>query len=191
MNKKKVLIGVTGSVAAIKIQEFIEKLRLLANESGFEVDIKVVATSSAKNFIDKLSPHLEAICENEFSTWKTIGDDILHISLRKWADLYIILPLTANTLGKLSNGLCDNILTNVARAWDFRKPILACPAMNTLMWEHPVTMKQIEALKSFGYQVILPIEKKLACGEFGVGGMQQVEEIARRVVSKLKALKGE
>ncbi|KAJ1604772.1 putative flavoprotein [Cryptosporidium canis] len=242
--KRNILIGVTGSVAAIKVGEFIERLRDASLRSGFEIDLKVVATKSAKSLFTSSAVDSMVDCEDEFREWNRIGDDILHISLRQWADLYIILPLTANTLGKLSNGLCDNILlspyvwvfgrhaessawicqipishreyqdaaepyptrqsweipphdynnssqsltfpqTNIARAWDFKKPIIVCPAMNNFMWEHPITLRQIETIQSFGYKVVLPIEKKLACGEFGMGGMQEIDRIVEIVILEL------
>ncbi|KAJ1611914.1 putative flavoprotein [Cryptosporidium canis] len=183
--KRNILIGVTGSVAAIKVGEFIERLRDASLRNAFEIDLKVVATNSAKSLFTSSAVDSMVECEDEFREWNRIGDDILHISLRQWADLYIILPLTANTLGKLSNGLCDNILTNIARAWDFKKPIIVCPAMNNFMWEHPITLRQIETIQSFGYKVVLPIQKKLACGEFGMGGMQEIDRIVEIVIFEL------
>ena len=83
----------------------------------------------------------------------------------------IIAPLSANTLSKLSNGLADNLLTCVARAWDFKKPCLIAPAMNTFMWDHPVTSEQIERLKKWGYIEIPCIEKVLMCNDKGKGAM--------------------
>ena len=74
-----------------------------------------------------------------------------HIEQRAWADLFLIAPLSANTLSKLATGACDNLLTCVARAWDFDKPILVAPAMNTHMWTHPVTSGQLETLGAWGY----------------------------------------
>lgn len=70
----------------------------------------------------------------------------MHIELRKWADCLLIAPLSANTMAKISNGLCDNLLTNVARAWDYNKPMILAPAMNTMMYENPITKKQITKL---------------------------------------------
>lgn len=79
--------------------------------------------------------------EDEWSCWSKREDPVLHIDLRKWADVLLVAPLSANTLAKLANGLCDNLLTCVARAWDFSRPLLVAPAMNTLMWESPFTAK--------------------------------------------------
>lgn len=79
--------------------------------------------------------------DDEWSCWNKREDPVLHIELRKWADVFLVAPLSANTLAKMANGLCDNLLTCVARAWDFKRPLLVAPAMNTLMWESPFTAK--------------------------------------------------
>lgn len=82
--------------------------------------------------------------EKEWLMWEKLGDEVLHIELRRWADAFVIAPLSANTLAKLANGLCDNALTCTARAWDpSEAPLIAAPAMNTVMWEHPLTSQQI------------------------------------------------
>ena len=111
-----------------------------------------------------------------------MGDPILHIELRNWADMFVIAPLDANTLAKLAYGLCDNLLTCIARAWDTKnKPLLFCPAMNTLMWNHPSTKKNIDIVKNYGCFEIAPISKRLACGEEGMGAMANVEDIVQNV----------
>jgi len=123
--------------------------------------------------------------EDEWQKWEI--KEVLHIQLRNWADIFLISPLDANTLGKLAAGICDNLLTCVARAWNLlSKPIVICPAMNTQMWLHPVTQESLEKLKSWGYIVIPPISKKLACGDYGVGGMETVEVIASKINHFLK-----
>ena len=94
----------------------------------------------------------------------------------------MIAPLSANTLAKLANGLCDNLLTCVCRAWK-DKPLLVCPAMNTAMWEHPITARQLNDLTSFGYHIVQPIEKRLACGDVGMGAMASVDTIVETVLS--------
>ncbi|KAJ1656181.1 hypothetical protein IWQ61_004206 [Dispira simplex] len=112
--------------------------------------------------------------KEEWDLWIQKGDPVLHIELRKWADVFVIAPLDANTLGKFANGLCDNLLTSIVRAWDFtRKPCIICPAMNTYMWDHPFTDKHLGILKQeLGCQVIPPISKTLACGDTGMGAME-------------------
>ena len=81
--------------------------------------------------------------------------------------MFVIAPLDANTMAKLSHGMCDNLLTSVARAWDPMKPVYYCPAMNTYMWEHPLTQEHIEKLQSLKYIQIPPVSKTLACGDHG------------------------
>ena len=94
-------------------------------------------------------------------------------------------PLSANTLAKISNGLCDNLLTCVARAWDFSKPCLIAPAMNTFMWDHPTTQPQIDRLKSWGFIEIPCIEKVLMCNDKGKGAMAEPFTIVESVFNVL------
>jgi phosphopantothenoylcysteine decarboxylase len=108
--------------------------------------------------------------------------------LRKWADVMLIAPLSANTLAKVSHGLCDNLLTCIVRAWDFSKPLLVAPAMNTHMWSHPFTAPQLDILQRLGVVVIPPISKRLACGDVGVGAMAAVESIVDAVKEAAQAL---
>ena len=121
---------------------------------------------------------------DEWSAWQGRGDPVLHIELRKWADLLVIAPLSANSLAKLANGMCDNLLTCVARAWDFTKraPIVA-PAMNTMMWSHPVTDPQLKIIQSWGYTVIPPISKTLMCKDTGIGAMAEPQTIVDLILS--------
>lgn len=105
--------------------------------------------------------------------------------LRRWADLMVIAPLDANTLAKISNGLCDNLLTCTLRAWDVKKPLLFCPAMHTFMWQHPITSVQVKQLIHMGYTHIPPITKTLACGDTGVGAMAEVSTIVTAVENHL------
>ena len=112
-----------------------------------------------------------------------MGDPVLHIELRKWADVMLVAPLSANTLAKLANGVSDNLLTCVARAWDLSlKPFVVCPAMNTMMWDHPLTGRHIRAVTGsppdgLGFRIIAPVEKLLACGDLGMGAMAEVATI--------------
>ena len=105
----------------------------------------------------------------------------MHIDLRKWADVYVVAPLGANTLAKLSNGLCDDLLSCVARAWDFGKPLVVAPAMNTHMWSHPLTGAQLATLQGFGAVVVPPMAKKLACGDVGVGALAELGDVVAAV----------
>jgi phosphopantothenoylcysteine decarboxylase len=133
------------------------------------------------------------------------GDAVLHIELRKWADLFLIAPLDANTMAKLAVGLCDNCLTCVWRAWDLAKPVVLAPAMNTLMWQHSFTRRHLKAIaadtgaahipghlddqqliaqindRSKTLRVVSPIVKTLACGDEGIGAMAEVSTIVAAV----------
>lgn len=197
-----ILIGVTGSVASIKLPEIIEKFKSLFSDAN----ICLISTKSGLHFvnihqyneisslIDRLnylkntnSTHLFTFSdEDEWSSWNGRNDPVLHIELRKWADVFLISPLDANTLSKLSNGMCDNLLTCVARAWDFNKPIIVCPAMNTFMYEHVITEQQLNILKSWNYKIIEPIEKLLVCGDYGKGAMANVDTILNETIEILK-----
>ncbi|CAF1683732.1 unnamed protein product, partial [Adineta ricciae] len=124
--RRHLLLGVTGSVAAIKIQELVQ------NFHSNNIDTIVIPTEVAKHFLgleDSWCSHgsvneIKSPCyfedKDEWSTWKTRGDPVLHIVLRDWADVLLIAPLDANTLAKISVGICDNLLTNVVRAWDLK-----------------------------------------------------------------------
>ncbi|XP_072201585.1 phosphopantothenoylcysteine decarboxylase isoform X2 [Excalfactoria chinensis] len=162
--KFHVLVGVTGSVAALKLPLLISGLLEIPG-----LEVKVVTTERAKHFYNPQEiPVTLYSDEDEWQLWKGRSDPVLHIELRRWADLMLVAPLDANTLAKLANGICDNLLTCVIRAWDLHKPLLFCPAMNTAMWEHPITAQQVEQLKGFGYTEIPCVVKKLVCGDEGL-----------------------
>lgn len=196
-----VILGMTGSVASIKARELITKLAFLA--APRLPSLKVVATKAAKHFFnweelkkDLSSPSVSIEFhsdEEEWRDWKKVGDPVLHIELRRWADILVIAPCSANTLAKLANGLCDDLLSCIVRAWDFKDPnkrLIIAPAMNTMMWESPFTQKHLETLVELGggtmddqkrVQIIGPVEKTLACGDVGNGAMASPEDIARLV----------
>lgn len=149
--KKRVLLGCTGSVATIKVPEICKQL------TDNNIDVRIVVTENSKHFLKtcELPTGTQILSDTvEWAAWQDRGDPVLHIDLSKWADLFLIAPLDANTLGKLSSGICDNILTCVARAWDPTKPLLFCPAMNTMMWKHPVTAPQVNIIP-FNYKLYI------------------------------------
>ncbi|KAG9063705.1 hypothetical protein KI688_003816 [Linnemannia hyalina] len=169
--KKKILIGATGSVASVKIPLIV---KTLVEEVGHLVEIKVVATTAALHFFDPKDVLAEVLTDKD--EW----------SLRNWADMFIICPLDANTLAKLAQGLCDNLITCILRAWDESRSVIVCPAMNTNMWNHKFTAIHLSTLTDvLHYRVIPPISKLLACGDLGVGAMAEyrtiVEEIKKEV----------
>lgn len=98
-----------------------------------------------------------------------------------------IIPLTANTLGKMTCGICDNLLTSAYRAWGSKKPIIVAPCMNTEMFNHPLTSQQLEQIKKWGVEVIEPCEKLLACGDVGKGALPPVDEVVKRIRSILSS----
>jgi phosphopantothenoylcysteine decarboxylase len=215
-----VLLGVTGSVAALKTPELYHQLR----QAGHAV--KVVATQASLYFFDpgRLDPvdparperNREVVILDE-DEWPgrgegrlyVRGDPVMHIELRRWADLLLVAPLDANTLAKLANGLSDNCLTCVWRAWDPSRPVVLAPAMNTLMWEHPLTRRHLRQLAADAgggpapegleldavvdwvnehcprLRIVAPVRKALACGDVGVGAMAGLDEIVAAVAPLL------
>src|SRR5262249_12880914 len=149
----RLILGVTGSVAAIKAPELLTTLRHAGHEG------RIVATSAALYFVRP--PELHAMIRTgeglpaqvllrDQDEWPAPGyrrgDPVLHIELRNWADLLVVAPLDANTLAKFALGISDNFLTCVFRAWDFARPVFLAPAMNTMMWQSPVTLRHLRLL---------------------------------------------
>lgn len=138
----------------------------------------MIATEHAQHFFKKQELSVPVYTDaDEWENWSSLQDPVLHIELRRWADVMLIAPLDANSLAKIANGICDNLLTCVVRAWDTKRPLLFAPAMNTFMYEHPLTAMHIDTLKRFGYLEIPCIRKKLACGDIGYGAMAEVSSL--------------
>lgn len=176
-----ILLGVTGSVASILVPRLVTVLGLHGN-------VQVAATVHSLYFWKP--EDVGARVWTDADEWRADcyerGQPVLHIELRKWADVLVIAPLSADTLAKLAQGRADNLLTCVARAWDLGKPIVVAPAMNTRMWEHPATAEHLATLKRwYGERFFLvpPIAKRLACGDEGVGAMAEINTIVRAVAS--------
>lgn len=146
------------------------------------------------------SPNVDAVYTDASEwahPWKR-GAPILHIELRRWADVLVVAPLSANTMAKVVNGMCDNLLCSVIRAWDVdgsidgvKKKILVACAMNTAMWRHPITKQQLKVLeedwggKDGWFEVLRPMAKALACGDVGDGAMISWEKIVEAIEQKL------
>jgi phosphopantothenoylcysteine decarboxylase len=204
----RIILGVTGSVAAIRIPELFATLR------GAGHSVRVVATEPALYFFDAAelvrdaSDPLGGPVFREADEWGgrsyLRGDPVLHIVFRDWAELLIVAPLDANTLAKFALGLSDNLLACLFRAWDFNRPVVLAPAMNTLMWQSPVTLRHLRQLLTdhgsdsagswslddaadvfarHAPRIVLvpPQAKRLACGDVGMGAMAEVATIAEAV----------
>lgn len=167
----KILHGLTGSVATILLNKFREEYYKEDNT------LKYVVTDNSLKFIDGEEFWIELFDDRD--EWRTFEHNktVLHIELTKWADKFIIAPCSANTLAKIANGICDNLLTCCARAWDFNKPFVIAPSMNTHMWNHPITQKHIDTVKSWGIVVKEPVSKTLFCGDVGIGAMADITNI--------------
>jgi len=162
-----VLLITTGSVASIKAPLIVSEL--LAYE---KVKVEVIATKTSLGFYDLQQIEIAGsrvwLDEDEWTGTFEIGDPILHIELRRWADVVLIAPCSANTLSKIAHGLCDNLATSLLRALSPTTPTYVFPAMNTLMYEHPLTSEHIRIVQDIvGYDVVGPIGKGLACGDVG------------------------
>jgi phosphopantothenoylcysteine decarboxylase/phosphopantothenate--cysteine ligase len=167
---KKILLGVTGSIAAYKAILLVRSLV----KAGAEV--KVIMTPAAKDFVTPLS--LSTLSKNPVLTGLAEGDSWAnHVMLGRWADLMIIAPLSCNTLAKMAHGFCDNILLAVYLSATC--PVVAAPAMDEDMWHHPSTKENLEKLRSFGVRII-PVENgELASGLYGDGRMAEPEALLR------------
>lgn len=169
LKDKKILLGVTGSIAIYKALELIR----LYKKSG--ADVRVILTTGAEKFITALT--FEALSSNEVLTessesWAN-GNN--HIDIGKWADIFVIVPATVNTINKLSNGIADNLLTQTAIAYRHKK--LIAPAANTNMYQNTITQTSLKMLKLLNYEVVEPQKKELACGDVGDGALAEVHDI--------------
>jgi phosphopantothenoylcysteine decarboxylase len=217
----RVILGVTGSVAAVKAPELASALALAGHQ------VRVVATGPALAFFDPATlpapppdpaaaPRVPVLLdEHEWPRGRRfiVGEPVLHIELRRWAEALLLAPLDAHTLAKLALGLCDNLLTCVYRAWEFDRPVLLAPAMNTRMWEHPSTRRHLLALLedhggSFPaaltpdaaalcaavnatcprLRIVPPESRRLACGDTGVGALASAAEILAYLDQALRPL---
>lgn len=173
----RVLLGVSGGIAAYKAADLTSQLRKRGDE------VRVIMTHSATHFVGPLT--FEALSDNPVMTEVLATgassdgvSAIEHISWAKWAEVAVLAPLTANTLAKLALGLADDALTTVWTALPARVPSVLCPAMNTAMWEQPAVQRNLRWLEELErHTLIAPVAKRLACGDVGVGGLAEVTDI--------------
>jgi phosphopantothenoylcysteine decarboxylase len=205
----QIVLGVTGSVAALRTPALFERLR------GAGHHVRVVATGPATHFFDPAGlaadpddplggPVFLDADEWAGDRWRR-DDPVLHIEFRRWADLLVVAPLDANTLARFALGLSDNFLSCLFRAWDFDRPVVLAPAMNTRMWDSPVTRRHLRLLledrgdgqhgdawdldgaaevferHAPGLILVPPEARRLACGDVGLGAMAEVVAIAEAV----------
>lgn len=176
--KKNVVVGVCGGIAAYKALDIVSALR----KKGINVD--VIMTEHATKFVTPLtfqSISANAVIVDMFQEPKVW--EIQHISLAKKADLILVVPATANIIGKVANGIADDMLSTTIMA--SKAPVVFAPAMNTNMYENPIVQQNIEKLKSFGYRFIQPASGRLACGDLGKGKLPEPKHITDIVLSKL------
>jgi phosphopantothenoylcysteine decarboxylase/phosphopantothenate--cysteine ligase len=177
MRKKNILIGVCGGIASYKICELV---RLLVKN---DFSVKVMMTEAATKFITPLV--FQNLSDNQvyldmFSL--NNNENIQHISLSQWAEICIIAPLSANTLSKIANGICDNFLTTVVSALPQSTKVILAPAMNENMWKNPLIQQNVNKLKKLKKYVILnPQKGELACGVYGEGRMIEPQDIYKEI----------
>ena len=176
---KCVVIGVTGGIAVYKALDVISALRKK------DIEVHVIMTESASKFVNPLT--FQSISQNMVVTdmfaepkeW-----EIQHISLAQKADLMLVAPATANIIGKISNGIADDMLSTTIMAT--KAKVLIAPAMNTNMYENKIVQNNISKLKDFGYKFIEPASGRLACGDVGIGKLADVNTIVERVLEELE-----
>lgn len=173
---KKVILGVTGSIAAYKSAIIVREL------IKAEAEVKVIATASAFNFITPLT--LSTLSKNPVISEMTDGNTWHnHVELGLWANALLIAPASANTIAKMANGICDNMLLSTYLS--AKCPVFFAPAMDVDMWNHPATQHNVQTLQSFG-NVLIPVEHgELASGLIGDGRMAEPQTIIQFLAQKL------
>ena len=179
---KTVVLGVTGSIAAYKIASLASKLVKL------HADVHVLMTQNATNFITPIT--FETLTGNKclIDTFdRNFQFDVAHVSLAKKADVMLIAPASANVIGKIANGLADDMLTTTVMA--STAPVLISPAMNTHMYENPIVQDNLQKLERFGYKIIAPAVGMLACHDVGAGKMPEPEMLLDWILREIACKK--
>jgi len=174
IKSKNILIGVTAGIAAYKVCELV---RLYKKQGA---NVKVLMTENAQKFVSPLV--LSCLSENKVycEQFDYSEYDVEHISLAKWADIFVIAPLTANTISKLANGICDNLLSTTFCA--FTKTVLLVPAMNVDMYENNIIQNNLDKLRNANTTILEPVEGFLACGVTAKGRMPEPEAILEETI---------
>ena len=180
LEKKKILLIISGGIAAYKSLDLIRALTKL------QCEIKTILTKGGTEFVTPLS--VASLSKNKvysdiYSAENETEMD--HISLSRWADLILIAPATSNIIAKMSQGISDDLATTVVQASN--KNIFVCPAMNVRMWEHASNKQNIEKIKSYNYKIIGPFNGEMACGEYGDGRMADIEYILKELDNFFKS----
>ena len=175
---KSIVLGVTGSIAAYKIANLASMLVKL------NADVHVIMTQNATHFITPMT--FETLTNNKciVDTFdRNFNFDVKHVSLAKKGDLFLVAPCTANVIGKVASGICDDMLTTTIMAT--KAPVLFAPAMNTGMWENPILQDNLQKLQHYGYHIISPVVGRLACGDTGSGKMPSEETLLSHILLHL------
>ena len=190
LDNLNILLGVSGGIAAYKTVDLAGKL----TAAGAKVN--TVMTENACRLVSPKS--FETVtCSAVFtSLWNTPEEyKIGHIALVDWADIIVVAPATANIIGKIANGICDDLLsTTLCAAWRLikSKAVLLAPTMNNNMWDNPAVQRNVKTVKEMGFQLIGPVEGRLACGKEGIGRMsepQDILEAIEKIASKINKRK--
>lgn len=183
MKKKNILVGISGGIPVYKVCTLVN----MFIKNG--ANVKVIMTHSAKKFVSPLT-FQTLINDKVYTDMFKILDtaNVEHISLAKWADIFVLVPATANTIGKISNGIADNLLTTVVMALPTKIKVVLVPAMNTEMWNNSIVQGNIEKLRNMKekYVFIDPIDGMLACRDKGVGKISKNDDILEVVKNNLK-----
>lgn len=204
---RRVAVGVCGSVAAVKAPQIVEGLvqagcyvdLIFTRAGSFFMDVEYKG-STPRELLRRLErrrdrdgvPLVRSWTDSdEWTKYKAVGDDVVHINLARRNKVFLIAPLDANTLGNLALGLSSNLLTCVAKSWRYRDrepSFVIAPAMNTVMWQQTSTTDHVKKLvHAMKARVVPPQKKRLACGDYGVGAMARVEDVVRETLSCLES----
>lgn len=176
---KEIILGITGSIAAYKSADIANQL------TKSKINVHTIMTTSATKFITPLT--FQTLTKNKVYVdmfEEIFHSDVRHISLAQRADCFVIAPASANIIGKIASGIADDMLSTVVMAIKDR-PIIICPAMNTVMYENPIIQSNMRKLQNLGYQIIEPKESRLACGDLGKGALAEIEIITAAVIKAI------